>query len=484
MASWLRQQPASVAAYFDWLDDLPAAGLDRLGASLDLYRLLHGEKSALELDTAGLLALAARTPQIDPRRILEAFFALRGLPAAATRDSDKVVPALLALAAAAGRPRIWREPVAAPFFLSAAQLGGGKEEMLALVGRDGRDLLDLFDLLGRDGSAADRSLGRALGAAIKAWPEAPAVREAFEDAGAWEVLFGEWLGRLESCSDAGERGVAFADYVSEVLARTPRFRAAALPWIRWTILAQAPSPEFFAGLREWLAGGGLQGFPPDLFRKCLERAMEELPLSPPGAALDEVAVLLAELAQERQLRFSPDRARLRLALRPGSPSHLGKVQLEELLGALEGLGEEETQGFLRRFLGGALRSADKDLHERLMAALDRPALRELAAGAYTDALRDLDDEALFRLARFWVKASSAAGVARSIGAAAEDFLIGWLAANPAALEEAKARFPRLRDNGASWPRWLKRIEKRRRNPLFRVRGWCSGVFEKISTRRQ
>lgn len=484
LASWLRHQPASLERYFGWLDGLPALGLEELGPSLDLYRLLHGERDALELDTTGLLALAARRPLADPREVLDAFFALDGLPAIATRDSDKVVQSLLALAAAAGSRRIWREPLASPFFLATAQLAGGKEKMMALVGRDGHDLCDLLGLLGRDGSAADRALGRALGAAIETWPEAPAVREVFEEAGAWEILFGEWLGRLETCADAGERGAAFADYAGGVLARLPRFREAALPWISWTLLARASPQEFFPALRGWLAGGGLQGFPPDLFRQCVDRATEELPLGPPGAELDEVALLLSELARERQLHFSPDRARLRLALRPGSSTHLGKLQLDELFGALEGLGEEESGEFLRRFLAGALRAVDKEVHEKLMAALDRPAIQPVVPDAYAAALRELDDAALFRLARFWIQAKAAGGLARRIGEVAEDFLIDWLAGHPAELEEAKARFPRLRDSGAGWPRWLKRIEKRRRNPLFRVRGWANGVFGKISARRQ
>lgn len=562
-ASWLCHRPDALERYFRWLESLPLAG-DDLEPSLELFRLLEGDDRALENDTEKLLELASRTPGIDPRRVFEAFLALRSLPtladesavfrylilesrgmagawpdqvedawlarafpawieerptaqifgafwrnfrnssaerfAAAARrwladlgwlpallpncPSDEVVHFLLALSETADRPRIWRDPSVKPFFERTALHPGGLEKILGLAGRDGGDLLDLFDLLGRSGGPGDRALGRALGEAIATWPEAPLIRQVFEQAGAWEVLFGEWLGRLDTCSDAVERSSAFAEYTGAVLAQAPLFRQEALSLIRFTLMADAPPGELLSAVRRWLQDGSLHRFPPDLFRQCIGQAVADLPVDSPDDELDELAELLVELAQDRELRFSPDRARLRLFLRPGRSTHLGKRQLDDLVAALEGLDEAESRHFLRRFLGRALRAADKDLHEKLMAALDLPALRAAAPAAYGDALRDLDDPALFRLARFWVQLKDASGLAQRIAVVAEEFLIDWLAGHPAQLEEAKVRFSRLRDDGAGWPRWLKRIEKRRRNPLFRARGWCSGVFEKISMRRQ
>ncbi len=85
-----------------------------------------------------------------------------------------------------------------------------------------------------------------------------------------------------------------------------------------------------------------------------------------------------------------------------------------------------------------------------MAALDRPTLGAQAPQAYSDALGELDDEVLFKMARFWLQNPSAGGLRGKIGERAEDTLVNWLAAHPAHLAEAEARFPRLRDAQPTW----------------------------------
>ncbi len=176
-------------------------------------------------------------------------------------DRAGLVPFVMAVGAAAGRRRIWRDPAVSLVFRSAAEGELGKENLLVLAGRDGGDLLDLLDLLGRSGGKADRALGRALGKAIAAWPEAAAIRETCEAAEAWEVLFGEWLGRLDACSGAAGRAEEPARYELLVLARLPKFKARALPWVRWSVLSHGSAKEWIAAIHGWLADGSWREFP-------------------------------------------------------------------------------------------------------------------------------------------------------------------------------------------------------------------------------
>lgn len=402
------------------------------------------------------------------------------LPAAASgAPKEALVPFLLALGTAAGRRLIWRETRVEPIFKKVAAEPGGQEKLLAQAGRDPNDLLDLLDLFGRGGGEADRRLGRTLGAVMASWPEASAVREALEKTEAWEVLFGEWLGRVDACADAAGRAKALASYEQKELLRLPRFKARALPWIRWAVFSQSSQKEQVAAIGQWFGDGSLREFPPDLFRQCLEAGQRALPLEPADVGLDELARRIVESAKERKLRFAPDRARLRLALHSAAAASLGKRQLDEVIAAFEGLPEEETRRCLELLLIKLLPATDRETHDKVLSALEQGVALPLGVAAYGQALRQLDAESSFRIARFWIQAKELTGFRKKVGELAEDTLVAWLATHPAHLAEAEEKFPRLRDAQPTWERWLKRIGKKRRNPLVRVRGWCNGWIGKL-----
>lgn len=400
-------------------------------------------------------------------------------PAAGIPSGERLVPFLLAVGTAAGRRRIWREAALESLFKRAAAMPGGEEKLLTLSGRDGRDLLDLLDFLGRGDSETDRRLGRILGTVLVGWPEAPEVRAVLETAEAWEILFGEWLGRVDACADGASRARALASYEQKELSRLPRFKARALPWIRWAVFSQSSQNEQIAAIRQWFGDGSLREFPPDLLRQCLEAGQKALPLDSGGSALDELARQIVEITKERKLFFAPDRARLRLALGSAPAASLGKRQLDEIVAALEGLPEDETRGFLTLLLVKLLPATDRESHDKVLSALEQVAPGQLPAQVYEQALRQLDSESSLKMARYWVQAKDLTSSRKRIGELAEDTLVGWLAAHPAQLAEAEEKFPRLRDAGPNWERWLERIGKKRRNPLVRVRGWCNGLLAKL-----
>lgn len=380
-------EPSHRALAFDlwrrlWLQDLVGRGRGS-DTVRESWRAMHQVLPAHSIELARRF-LDRRIVELAAERAAELS------PAACTLTLELSGEALARL----GRRPVWEQPeirlLVLAWTAATADPEVASDAVLAAIPDQPSALVGAVHLLLEPAPAAsgpvDRgcAVGRALGRRLSklAPGQAAAVRRELDTPASWDVLFGEWLVLSAESDDLGR---CFDDYRA-VLDLLPGYRASCGPRIYTSLLERLPAVQRASKAAEWVRGGDVRGFSPELRRACIELANEALARAE-GAEGDRLASLLGELAAENDIVLRPDRPLLhRLAEQAGCPTSPG--DLARLAAALEGAHQEEYETFLEAFLlPGLGRVASRDAHGRLLRAAWIDLQRSSFLKVYTRFLR-------------------------------------------------------------------------------------------------